>query len=217
MRQFGQSQAVDQFQQKLHFQYAPQGQKPEKDRFKADRYEDFGGKNALSQADLMASQMSDLSSYRPGEFKRKYEKELHLMIDDLEMPNDDMTISSLSQSPWQGKSTRSFLSNLTSARGPNGTNTNTDEIALTAGSGMISRQDLQNFNGSVGSSQEFEYGSAERRHNATTFKSQDEGKGSPAFARELISVTDDLTVSNTDEENKSSYRGTGVGLINVHD
>ena len=50
----------------------------------------------MSQADLMASQMSDLSSYRPGEFKRKYEKELHLMIDDLEMPNDDMTISSLS-------------------------------------------------------------------------------------------------------------------------
>ena len=165
----------------------------------------------------MASQMSDLSSYRPGEFKRKYEKELHLMIDDLEMPNDDMTISSLSQSPWQGKSTRSFLSNLTSARGPNGTNTNTDEIALTAGSGMISRQDLQNFNGSVGSSQEFEYGSAEGRNNAKTFKSYDEGKGSPAFARELISVTDDLTVSNTDEENKSSYRGTGVGLINIHD
>ena len=83
------------------------------------------------------------------------------MIDDLEMPNDDMTISSLSQSPWQGKSTRSFLSNLTSHRGPNGTNTNGDEmsssalgnqIELTAGSRTISRQDLQNFNGSYSSS-----------------------------------------------------------------
>ena len=148
------------------------------------------------------------------------------MIDDLEMPNDDMTISSLSQSPWQGKSTRSFLSNLTSHRGPNGTNTNTDEMnassrgnpEFTAGSRTISRQDLQNFNGSYGSSQEFEYGSAERRNkNGKAFKSQDEGRGSPAFARELISVTDDLTVSNTDEENKSSYRGTGVGLININD
>ena len=51
---------------------------------------------ALSQADLMASQISDVSSYRPGEFKKKYDKELHLMIDDLDIPNESLTLSSMS-------------------------------------------------------------------------------------------------------------------------
>jgi hypothetical protein len=42
---------------------------------------------------------------------------MHLMIDDLELPNTSMTISSLSQSPWQGtKSQQSQMSNLTSQR-----------------------------------------------------------------------------------------------------
>ena len=50
-----------------------------------------------------------------------------------------------------------------------------------------------------------------------TFKSQEEGRGSPAFARDQISVTDDLTLSQTNEEGKSSYRGTGVGIININD
>lgn len=164
--------------------------------------------------------MSDLSSYRPGEFKRKYEKELHLMIDDLEMPNDDMTISSFSQSAWQGKSTRSFLSNLTSHRGPTNDemSASANENQLTGGTRTISRQDLNNFNGSYSSSQEFEMGDTRNNNIAgKTFKSQEEGRGSPAFARDQISVTDDLTLSQTNEEGKSSYRGTGVGIININD
>ena len=40
-----------------------------------------------------------------------------MAIDDLDCPNeDDMTISQLSQSAWQGKSTRSFVSGMTSNR-----------------------------------------------------------------------------------------------------
>ena len=55
------------------------------------------GQNALSQQDLMGlSQISDLSSYRPGEFKRQCDKELHMAIDDLDCPNESMTISQLS-------------------------------------------------------------------------------------------------------------------------
>ena len=215
MRKYG-GQIEDAGKARLNFTYAQN----DPAKFKVDRIEDMGGRNAMSAADLQASQMSDLSSYRPGEFKRKYEKELHLMIDDLEMPNDDMTISSFSQSAWQGKSTRSFLSNLTSHRGPanDEMSASANENQLTGGTRTISRQDLNNFNGSYSSSQEFEMG--ETRNNnigGKTFKSQEEGRGSPAFARDQISVTDDLTLSQTNEEGKSSYRGTGVGIININD
>jgi len=41
---------------------------------------------------------------------------MNLMIDDLDMPNESMTISSLSQSPWQGRSQNSYLSNIPSNR-----------------------------------------------------------------------------------------------------
>ena len=67
-------------------------------------------------ADLSASTHSDNSVMVQQDIHRKYQKDMHLMIDDLPMPDEDMTISSLSQSPWQGKSTRSYLSNLTSHR-----------------------------------------------------------------------------------------------------
>ena len=64
-----------------------------------------------------SSQISELSSYRPGEFRHRIDKELHMAIDELDCPNEEsMTISQLSQSAWQGKSTRSFLSGMTSNR-----------------------------------------------------------------------------------------------------
>ena len=52
----------------------------------------------LSTMDLMgSSQISDLSSYRPGEFRRRCDKELHMAIDELDCPNEEsMTISQLS-------------------------------------------------------------------------------------------------------------------------
>jgi hypothetical protein len=46
--------------------------------------------------DLMASQMSEVSSYRPQDMQRKLDKEMHLLIDDLDLPNTSMTISNLS-------------------------------------------------------------------------------------------------------------------------
>ena len=57
--------------------------------------EALGDKNALSAHDLMgSSQISELSSYRPGEFRRNCDKELHMAIDELDCPNESsMTIS----------------------------------------------------------------------------------------------------------------------------
>ena len=47
-----------------------------------------------------SSQISDMSSYRPGEFKRQCDKELHMALDELDEPNESMTISQFSQSAW---------------------------------------------------------------------------------------------------------------------
>jgi hypothetical protein len=45
--------------------------------------------------------------------QHKLDRDMHLLLDDLEMPaNQSMTLSSLSQSQWQGRSTRSYLSNI---------------------------------------------------------------------------------------------------------
>jgi len=46
----------------------------------------------------------------PKELTRRLDREMHLMIDDLEMPNQSMSMSSLHQSPWQGRSTTSYVS-----------------------------------------------------------------------------------------------------------
>jgi hypothetical protein len=57
--------------------------------------------------------------------QRKLEKEMHLMMDDLELPNTSMTISSLSQSPWQGtKSQQSYLSHPLNEGGESARNEN---------------------------------------------------------------------------------------------
>ena len=172
-----------------------------------------------------SSQISDMSSYRPGEFKRQCDKELHMAIDDLDCPNESMTISQLSQSAWHGKSTRSFLSGMTSNRqGDGGTeglpssrlcsspNGPEIQIDLTAGSRTISRHDLNNFNASVGSVEDIS------GHYRSKPAAEVKEKGSPAFARELISVTDDnLTVSVTDDDYaKSSNRAT-THPIKIHD
>ena len=92
-----------------------------------------------------------------------------MMIDDLDMPNESMTISQLSQSQWQGKSGRSFISNLTSHQGnpsalesndilnsgrsphPDGTGMD-DLISQT----LISKTDLNNFNASLGTNSEID-------------------------------------------------------------
>ena len=148
-----------------------------------------------------------------------------MAIDDLECPNESMTISQLSQSAWQGKSTRSFLSGMTSNRPgdggpesmPSGRLCHSPggqeiQIDLTAGSRTISRHDLNNFNASLGSVEDMT-GRNER--------GEIKEKGSPAFARDrdLISVTDDnLTVSVTEDDmNKSSYRGGATFPIRIHD
>lgn len=97
------------------------------------------------------------------------------------------------------------------------------QIDLTAGSRTISRHDLNNFNASVGSVEDLS-ARFKRSSNVNTSGKQGNGeqreKGSPAFARENFSVTDDnLTVSVTEDDmNKSSYRGTaGQFPIKIHD
>ncbi len=79
---------------------------------------------------------------------------------------------------------------------------------MTAGSRTISRHDLNNFNASVGSVEDI----SGRYHSKGLNSKQYKEKGSPAFAKEVMSVTDDnLTVSVTEDDfNKSSYRGTAA-------
>lgn len=84
------------------------------------------------------------------------------------------------------------------------------QIDLTAGSRTISRHDLNNFNASLGSVEDM---------TGRNTNNEIKEKGSPAFARDMISVTDDnLTVSVTDDDmNKSSYRGGASFPIKIHD
>lgn len=106
------------------------------------------------------------------------------MIDDLELPNSSMTISSLSQSPWQGTKSQQSYRPLNEG----GENDNLD-------SQNKSKQELRNFIGSSLSSNDYsDFKNLQVRppdYKRTT--------GSPEFAKELT-VTDDLTVSHTDEE-----------------
>jgi hypothetical protein len=71
---------------------------------------------------------------------------------------------------------------------------------------------LNNFNASVGSVEDISgrYHSKGKMHNVGQHQYKE--KGSPAFAKEVMSVTDDnLTVSHTEDDfNKSSYRGTAA-------
>ena len=156
---------------------------------------------------------------------------MHMLIDDLDCPNTSMTISSLSQSPWQGtKSTQSYLSNLTSqrltannegadsARNENleSQNKSKNELANFIGTSLSSSEygDLQNVQVSqhklTGPFQQVEPSSHSVRspyrdnQHQTSVHSSFKRAGSPEFAKELT-VTDDLTVSHTDENFNENY------------
>lgn len=61
--------------------------------------------------DAAIEETSNASSLAvPTEAQRRFDRDVHLMLDDLDMPNQ--TLSSLSQSQWQGRSTRSYMSGL---------------------------------------------------------------------------------------------------------
>lgn len=57
-------------------------------------------------------EQSQASSVVLQKVQRRLNDDMHLELDDLEMPNNSMTLSSLSQSQWQGRSMRSYISNI---------------------------------------------------------------------------------------------------------